>query len=293
MLILALVEDRPDHWRVVILSDALWRRRFGADPEVVGRPITMNDRRYAVIGVLPADFEPVMPSHFYEPAELWAPLGYDALLPYACRTCQHLGMIGRLEPSVEAERAQVEINTIQRHLRVEHPNEYGGGRWRTIVAVVGDVHHEELPRPASMQFCVPESQFVDSSRRSSSVEPSAGPVSSPPFAWPFGTRHRAFRSTRRRRSTISCGGRARRAGSSCRSWRCLRRWPPHWPHSVSTASWPASWPSGDRRSASASRPAWSELPRTRFRRCARQGSALDHASGGVSRGSVTNRRRPS
>jgi putative ABC transport system permease protein len=118
-------DDRPDHWRVVLLSDALWRRRFAADPGIVGRSITMNDRRYTVVGVLPADFEPVISGHFYEPAEMWAPLGYDASLPYACRSCQHLRAIGRLQPGVGAERAQVEIDTIQRQLRVEHPNEYG------------------------------------------------------------------------------------------------------------------------------------------------------------------------
>src|SRR5205814_9081836 len=39
-------EDRPDQWRVVLLSDRLWRRRFGADPAIVGRTIVMNDREY-------------------------------------------------------------------------------------------------------------------------------------------------------------------------------------------------------------------------------------------------------
>ena len=41
-------DDRPNHWRVLLLSDGLWRRRFGADPSVVGRTITMNDREYRV-----------------------------------------------------------------------------------------------------------------------------------------------------------------------------------------------------------------------------------------------------
>ena len=46
-------DDRPDHWRVLLLSDALWRRRFGADPSIVGRTVVMNDREYRVIGVMP------------------------------------------------------------------------------------------------------------------------------------------------------------------------------------------------------------------------------------------------
>ena len=47
-------DDRPDHWRVLLLSDGLWRRRFSADPAIVGRTIVMNDREYRVIGVMPA-----------------------------------------------------------------------------------------------------------------------------------------------------------------------------------------------------------------------------------------------
>ena len=49
-------DDRPGAARVVVLSDGLWRRRFGADPSIVGRPITFNAMPVTVIGVLPADF---------------------------------------------------------------------------------------------------------------------------------------------------------------------------------------------------------------------------------------------
>ena len=71
-------DDRPDHWRVLLLSDRLWRRRFGADPSAVGRTVVMNDREYRVIGVMPATFEPLDAERFFNAsAELWAPIGYD------------------------------------------------------------------------------------------------------------------------------------------------------------------------------------------------------------------------
>ena len=71
-------DDRPDHWRVLLLSDALWRRRFGGDPAVVGRTVVMNDREYRVIGVMPPTFEPLDAERYYNAsAEMWAPIGYD------------------------------------------------------------------------------------------------------------------------------------------------------------------------------------------------------------------------
>jgi putative ABC transport system permease protein len=118
-------EDRPEQWRVVILGDRLWRRRFGADPRIVGRSIPMNGRRYTVVGVLPRDFEPLISARFYQAAEIWAPLGYDESLAYACRSCQHLRVIARLRAGVSARQAGVDLNAIQRSLRAEHPTEYG------------------------------------------------------------------------------------------------------------------------------------------------------------------------
>src|SRR5262249_19222061 len=60
-------DDRPGGPAVAILSDALWRRRFAADPTIVGRQIKLNDRPYTVIGVMPRTFENVpMPT-----AQIW------------------------------------------------------------------------------------------------------------------------------------------------------------------------------------------------------------------------------
>jgi len=120
-------DDRPDHWRVLLLSDALWRRRFGADPSIVGRTIAMNDREYRVIGVMPASFEPLDAARYYAPAQLWAPLGYAVSQRDACRTCQHLRAFGRLRPGVTIAQATGEMNTIREQLRREHPTDYDAG----------------------------------------------------------------------------------------------------------------------------------------------------------------------
>ena len=120
-------EDRPEHWRVLMLSDALWRRRFGADPSVVGRTIVMNDREYRVIGVMPASFEPLDAARYYTTPQLWAPVGYSVTLREACRGCQHLRAFGRLKPGVTIGDATVEMNTIREQMRREFPNEYEAG----------------------------------------------------------------------------------------------------------------------------------------------------------------------
>ena len=110
-------EDHPDRYRVLVLSDGLWRRRFNADPSVIGRILRMNDQQFEVVGVMPADFEDVVSSRFYKPAELWAALGYDPALPYACRSCQHLKAFGQLRPEVTPAQAAADLTAIRTDLR--------------------------------------------------------------------------------------------------------------------------------------------------------------------------------
>jgi putative ABC transport system permease protein len=121
-------EDHPNTWRVVLLSEPLWRRRFNADPSIVGRSITMNDRQYQVIGVMPASFEPLDAVQFYKvAAEIWAPVGYDVGGDSSCRSCQHLRAIGRLKPGVTVAQATTEMDVIREQMRREHPDDYEAG----------------------------------------------------------------------------------------------------------------------------------------------------------------------
>src|SRR5262249_12444477 len=117
-------EDTPAGWRVLILSDGFWRRRFNADPSVIGRLLTMNDQQFTVVGVMPPSFEPLISEHFYQRADMWAPLGYDRSQSSACRTCQHLKAIGTVAPGTPGETARAEVDAVQAALRREFPNEY-------------------------------------------------------------------------------------------------------------------------------------------------------------------------
>lgn len=104
----AEAEDAPEQNGVTILSHGLWQRRFGGDPSVVGRTISLSGRAYEVIGVMPSDFESLLTPA----AQLWRPLGYDVSQSFACRTCRHLRAVARVSAGVPLERAALELNTL-------------------------------------------------------------------------------------------------------------------------------------------------------------------------------------
>ena len=104
-------DDRFHGPHVVILSDALWRRRFGGDAAIIGRKITLDDNSYTVIGVMPSTFENVLvPS-----AELWTTLQYDPGNIFDSQTREwgnHLRMSGRLQPGASLDQASRELKAI-------------------------------------------------------------------------------------------------------------------------------------------------------------------------------------
>jgi putative ABC transport system permease protein len=118
-------DDRPESWRVLVLSDAFWHRRFGGDPSVIGRTVTLNDAVFRIVGVMPPRFEPLIEQRYYSVTpEVWAPVGYDTSMRSACRTCMHLKAFGTLRPGVTAAQASLEMSAVQARLRSELPAEY-------------------------------------------------------------------------------------------------------------------------------------------------------------------------
>jgi putative ABC transport system permease protein len=117
----AAEQIRGQH-RVTILSHQLWQRRFGGDSTLLGRSITLDGIPYTVVGVMPQQFESLLSPT----AELWAPLGYEVSLPWACRTCHHLREVARLKPGVSAAAAERELEVISGRLVAEYPREYSG-----------------------------------------------------------------------------------------------------------------------------------------------------------------------
>ena len=97
--------------KVVILSTALWIRRFGGDHNIIGKAVTLDGDSFQIIGVMPPSFENVLaPS-----AELWSPMQYDSTHSNNLQTAEwghHLRMIARLRPGVPKEDAARELRTI-------------------------------------------------------------------------------------------------------------------------------------------------------------------------------------
>jgi putative ABC transport system permease protein len=117
-------EDRPDTRFVMMLSYALWQRRFGADPNIVGKQVQLSGTTFTVVGVMPAGFEDYLSANWYKSAEAWAPIGYDVSQSWACRDCQHLKAVARLKADVSLAQAQTEMNAISAALQREHPKIY-------------------------------------------------------------------------------------------------------------------------------------------------------------------------
>ena len=126
-------EDQPGTARrVTILTDSLWRRRFDADPSILGKPININGNPFVVVGVMPQAFEDLVGQQMYEGAEMWVPLGYDPAASFACRTCRHLRVMARLARSATPLSAQQEMSGIIKGLGVEHSREYNEPSIRVV-----------------------------------------------------------------------------------------------------------------------------------------------------------------
>lgn len=128
-------EDRPGTARqVAVLADTLWRRRFDADPSVVGRTIEVGGLPFQVVGVTPAGFDDLVASRMYGGAEILFPLGYDPAASFACRTCRHLRVFARLAPGATPEAAAAELSGIMGALEAAHPADYSGAGARVVRA---------------------------------------------------------------------------------------------------------------------------------------------------------------
>ena len=103
-------EDQPASDRVVVLSDALWRRRFAADPSIVGRMISLDGIDRQVIGVMPGGFE--FPS---SSTQLWIPLRMDLSNSFDFWHTGFIPLVARLRPEATLAQAQGEIRPLIAH----------------------------------------------------------------------------------------------------------------------------------------------------------------------------------
>ena len=132
--------------RVAILSDALWQRRFGADPNVIGQKLSMNNESFSVIGVMAPHFQ------YPDEAEVWvlsrlevpeAPGGASANANLLTnRTLHYLMVVARLKPGVTSQQAQADLKNIASNLQSQYPdtNASAGVTVETMQEdIVGDI----------------------------------------------------------------------------------------------------------------------------------------------------------
>ena len=111
-------EDERGAPRVAIITHAFWERRFGADPETLGRVINFNAMPTTIVGILPPDYRHPEPNPEREP-EVYIPYEWDVADPNRGR--HFIRAIGRLEPDVTIEQAQAELSTIASRLEQQYP----------------------------------------------------------------------------------------------------------------------------------------------------------------------------
>jgi predicted permease len=121
-------EDLPGAPRVVLVGNAYWRRRLGADASIVGGTVRLNDIPHTVVGVLPPELDRLLGPGERNRLDLITPLRYGVDLSNACRGCRHLEIFGRLDPATAPERARAELDAALAELRAAHPDDYPTSR---------------------------------------------------------------------------------------------------------------------------------------------------------------------
>ena len=130
-------EDKPNAPPTVILSNALWQRRFGADPGIVGQQIRLDGEAYTVLGILPHGFQ-------FAPmgkAELWVTLRSSERM-LSLRFTHWLDVIARLKPGVSLEQAQAQLTAIASRIERDNPDSHTGAGIKLVALhdqIVGPV----------------------------------------------------------------------------------------------------------------------------------------------------------
>lgn len=116
-------DDTPAAPPATVLSYAFWRTRFGADSAIVGKNVVLDDRNYAVVGVLPPDFK-----FFQQQIDLYVPIGLRSNAPSYLNRGNHQGLtaLARLRPGVTLSAAQAEFKTITNRLEQQYPETNSG-----------------------------------------------------------------------------------------------------------------------------------------------------------------------
>ncbi|HET6975501.1 MAG TPA: ABC transporter permease [Pyrinomonadaceae bacterium] len=131
-------DEQAGHAPVVVLSNTLWQRRFGSDPSLVGKPITLNGDNYTVIGIAPAGFQYPDKTQVWIPPLKLAPELYPDQNLTQNRRMGYLAAVATLKPGVSLQQAAAEMETITARLRQQYPDS-NNRRFNKVVSL-----HEHL-----------------------------------------------------------------------------------------------------------------------------------------------------
>src|SRR5947199_6936389 len=112
--VFAREEQGEGHDDVIVISERLWKQRFNSDPTLIGKTLLLNDRRFTVVGIMPASFEFPIPlfgiqgNQFAERVDIWKPVAFTKN-ELENRGGRSYGLITRLRPSVSLAQAQAEL----------------------------------------------------------------------------------------------------------------------------------------------------------------------------------------
>src|SRR5262249_17566968 len=101
--------------KVALISEGLWKRRFGADPNLAGSTVQLDGESFTVVGVLPASFK------FPESVDLWLPFSFTAADWKTDRSHYYVEAVGRLKPEITMAQARVELETVVQRLAPNFP----------------------------------------------------------------------------------------------------------------------------------------------------------------------------
>jgi predicted permease len=133
-------EDQPGKEDVVVLSDGLWRRVFGADPSVLGKTIKLSDRPYSIIGIMPENFRFPQPGTAYaDNAELWVPLALSSEEINDRGSIFNINLVGRLKSGISPRQAESSVDAIANEFQERLPDLYKNeGQLQAVVVSLAE-----------------------------------------------------------------------------------------------------------------------------------------------------------
>lgn len=138
---LTFEDDKPGAAPATILSYSFWNRRFGRDPNIIGKQLTLNNQSYTVVGITPAEF------HFGQDADVTVPIGLSAERFRTRGADPGIEAVARLHPNMSQEQAAAELNVVYARMEQQYPQS-NTGRRAFLVPVhesfVGDVRQPLL-----------------------------------------------------------------------------------------------------------------------------------------------------